>query len=78
MANWICHPEDQKDNYLVPVFRRRFELHQKVKKAVLRLSAHGLYEVQVNSAGVTENRFLPPSRRLSISSRSLKCNIDRE
>ncbi len=59
MTKWICHPEDRKDNYLVPVFRRRFELHQKVKKAVLRLSAHGLYEVQVNSAGVTENRFMP-------------------
>ena len=59
MTKWICHPEDRKDNDLVPVFRRRFELHQKVKKAVLRLSAHGLYEVQVNSAGVTENRFMP-------------------
>ncbi|MCI7742011.1 MAG: glycoside hydrolase family 78 protein [Clostridiales bacterium] len=59
MAKWICHPEDDKDNPLVPVFRRRFELHQKVKKAVLRLSAHGLYEANVNGASVTENRFLP-------------------
>ena len=59
MAKWICHPEDDKDNPLVPVFRRRFELHQKAKKAVLRLSAHGLYEANVNGASVTENRFLP-------------------
>lgn len=59
MTKWICHPEDDKDNHLVPVFRRRFELHQKVNKAILRLSAHGLYEAQVNGARVTENRFLP-------------------
>ena len=48
MTKWICHPEDHKDNHLVPVFRRRFELHQKVQKAVLRLSAHGVYDAQVN------------------------------
>ncbi len=59
MAKWICHPEDYKDNPLVPVFRRRFELHQKAKKAVLRLSAHGLDEANVNGASVTEIRFLP-------------------
>ena len=43
MTKWICHPEDHKDNPLVPVFRRRIKLRQKVKKAVLKLSAHGLY-----------------------------------
>ena len=59
MAKWICHPEDHKDNHLVPVFRRRFELHQKVQKAVLRLSAHGVYDAQVNGRSVTENRFMP-------------------
>ena len=59
MTKWICHPEDHKDNHLVPVFRRRFELRQKVKKAVLKLSAHGLYEVQVNGMHITENRFMP-------------------
>ena len=59
MAKWICHSEDHKDNPLVPVFRRRIKLRQKAKKAVLRLSAHGLYEAQVNGVSVTENRFLP-------------------
>lgn len=59
MAKWICHPEDHKDNHLVPVFRRRFELHQKVQKAVLRLSAHGVYDAQANGRSVTENRFMP-------------------
>ncbi len=59
MTKWICHPEDQKDNHLVPVFRRRFELHQQVKRAVLRLSSHGLYEAQINGADVTESRFMP-------------------
>ena len=46
MTKWICHPEDHKDNPLVPVFRRRIKLRQKVKKAVLKLSAHGLYEMR--------------------------------
>ena len=59
MTKWICHPEDHKENPLVPVFRRRIKLRQKAKKAVLRLSAHGLYEAQVNGVSVTENRFLP-------------------
>ena len=59
MAKWICHSEDHKDNFLVPVFRRKFELHQKVEKAVLRLSAHGLYEAELNGCRVTENKFMP-------------------
>ena len=59
MVQWICHPEDHKDNHLVPVFRLRFRLRQKVQKAVLRLSAHGVYEAQVNGRSVTENRFMP-------------------
>ncbi|MBR2671813.1 MAG: family 78 glycoside hydrolase catalytic domain [Oscillospiraceae bacterium] len=59
MAKWICHPADNKNNHLVPVFRRCFELHRKLNKAVLRLSAHGVYEAQVNGRSVTENRFLP-------------------
>ena len=59
MTKWICHPEDHKDNPLVPVFRRRIKLRQKVKKAVLKLSAHGLYEIQVNGVNTTENRFMP-------------------
>ena len=59
MTKWICHPEDHKENPLVPVFRRRIKLRQKAKKAVLRLSVHGLYEAQVNGVSVTENRFLP-------------------
>ncbi len=59
MAKWICHPEDHKGNHLVPVFRKKFELNHKLRKAVLKLSAHGLYEAQVNGMSVTENRFLP-------------------
>ena len=59
MAKWICHPEDHRGNHLVPVFRKKFELNHKVRKAVLMLSAHGLFEAQVNGMSVTENRFLP-------------------
>ena len=59
MTKWICHPEDHKDNHLVPVFRKKFEPRQKAKKAVLRLSAHGVYEAKINGKSVTDNRFMP-------------------
>lgn len=59
MTKWICHPDDNQDTRLVPVFRRTFELHSAVKKAVLRLSAHGIYEAQINGKNVTDNRFMP-------------------
>lgn len=59
MANWICHPEDNRNTRLVPVFRRHFEVHKDLEKATLRLTAHGIYEAELNGMGVTENRFLP-------------------
>ena len=59
MANWICHPEDNRNTRLVPVFRRRFEVHKTVAKATLRLTAHGIYEAELNGVPVTENKFMP-------------------
>lgn len=59
MTNWICHPEDNRNTRLVPVFRQHFEVHKAVENALLRLTAHGIYEAELNGMGVTENRFLP-------------------
>ena len=59
MAKWICHPGDNRLTKLVPVFRRHFEVHKAVENALLRLTAHGIYEAELNGMGVTENRFLP-------------------
>ena len=59
MAQWICHPEDQKDHHLVPVFRRKFEVRKPLASALLRLTAHGIYEAELNGRRVTENRFMP-------------------
>ena len=56
---WISHPGDGRDTRLVPVFRRVFTVQPGLEKAVLRLSAHGLYEAELNSAPVTENKFTP-------------------
>ena len=59
MANWICHPEDNRNTRLVPVFRRHFEVHKAVENALLRLTAHGIYEAELNGVRVTENKFMP-------------------
>ena len=58
-AKWICHPEDNRETRLVPVFRRTFEVMPRLKSATLRLTAHGLYEARVNSRPVTDDKFTP-------------------
>ncbi len=59
MAKWICHPEDNRNTRLVPVFRRRFEVCRTISSAWLRLTAHGIYEAELNGVPVTENKFMP-------------------
>ena len=59
MTNWICHPDDNRNTRLVPVFRRRFEVNKDWEKATLRLTAHGVYEAELNGVSVTENKFMP-------------------
>ena len=59
MTKWICHPGDNRNTRLVPVFRRHFEAHKVVEKALLRLTAHGIYEAELNGMSVTENKFMP-------------------
>ncbi|MGI6107759.1 MAG: family 78 glycoside hydrolase catalytic domain [Lachnospiraceae bacterium] len=58
-AIWIAHPEDGRENHLVPVFRRRFQVKDGLEKAVLRVSAHGVYETEINGRPVTQDRFTP-------------------
>ena len=59
MAKWICHPEDNRESRLVPVFRRKFSVGPKLKEAKLRISSHGLYEAELNGVAVTQNKFTP-------------------
>lgn len=59
MAKWICHPEDNRESRLVPVFRRKFSVESKLKEAKLRISSHGLYEAELNGVPVTQNKFTP-------------------
>ena len=58
-AKWICHPGDNREKRLVPVFRRGFEVKARISSAVLRLTAHGIYEAVINKTYVTENKFTP-------------------
>jgi len=56
---WICHPHDSDENRIVPVFRRQFSTKQGLQSAKLSLSAHGVYEAQLNGKAVTDNKFTP-------------------
>ena len=58
-AKWICHPQDGDENRLVPVFRKPFSVKPGLKEAKLSLSAHGLYEAQLNGQAVTDHKFTP-------------------
>lgn len=59
LAKWICHPDDSRETRLVPVFRRRFHAEPGLKNARLEITAHGLYEAEINGRAVTDNRFTP-------------------
>lgn len=58
-CRWICHPADNRETRLVPIFRRCFDGKPGLKRAVLRLSAHGIYAAELNGRPVTENKFTP-------------------
>ena len=58
-AKWICHPLDSAETHLVPVFRKIFEARKGIKSAKLFITAHSLYESEINGCAVTENKFNP-------------------
>lgn len=59
MGKWICHPNDDRETRLVPVFRRIFGIKSGLTSAKLRITAHGIYEAEINGKPVTENKFTP-------------------
>ncbi len=58
-AKWICHPQDGDNNRLVPVFRKSFFVRKGLRSASLSVSAHGLYEAELNGQAVTDHKFTP-------------------
>ncbi len=58
-VKWICHPNDGRETRLVPVFRRQFTVRAGLKKASLKITAHGLYEAEFNGKPVTKDKFTP-------------------
>ena len=58
-AKWICHPEDGDENRLVPVFRKSFEINKELLSARLSITAHGLYEAELNGMPLTGDKFTP-------------------
>ena len=58
-GKWICYSADHRETRLVPIFRCCFDGTSGLKRAVLRLSAQGIYEAELNGRSVTENRFMP-------------------
>ena len=59
IGKWICHPRDNRETRLAPVFRRLFTVKNGLESATLRLSAHGIYEAEINGKSVTVNKFTP-------------------
>ena len=58
-AKWICHPQDGDENRLVPVFQKKLNIKPGLLSATLALSAHGIYEAQLNGQAVTDHKFTP-------------------
>lgn len=58
-GKWICHRGDNRETRLVPVFRQFFDRKDELKSAKLFLTAHGIYEAEINGQSVTENKFTP-------------------
>lgn len=56
---WICHPQDGDENRLAPVFRKTFSVEPGLQRAMLTLSAHGVYEAELNGQAVTDYKFMP-------------------
>ena len=58
-TKWICHPLDGYDNHLIPVFHKCFLVKENLAMATLSLSAHGIYEAELNGKLVTNHKFMP-------------------
>ena len=56
---WIRHPNDNRETLLVPVFQKTFEIRSRLKKAVLSVTSHGVYEAEINGQPVTSEKFNP-------------------
>lgn len=58
-TKWICHPLDNRETRLIPVFQRTFAVRGGLKAARLSITAHGIYEAELNGRPVTDNKFAP-------------------
>jgi len=60
-ADWITPTweEDVKKSNPSPYLRKEFTLGKSVKKARLYISAHGLYQVEINGSRVGDQEFTP-------------------
>lgn len=58
-AVWICHPDDRKNNPLIPVFRKSFEVRHGLLSASMAVTSHGIYHTEINGREVTDHRFTP-------------------
>ena len=56
---WICHPNDNRKTLLVPVFYKTFNIKPALKKAILSVTSHGIYEAEINGQPVTLDKFNP-------------------
>ncbi|MBO6127904.1 MAG: family 78 glycoside hydrolase catalytic domain [Pseudobutyrivibrio sp.] len=58
-SKWIRHPLDNRNSRLIPVFRKKFIVQNKILKATLYITAHGVYEAKINGKNVSTDVFMP-------------------
>ena len=58
-AKWICHPQDGYENNLVPIFKKSFFVNEGLQEAKISITAHGIYEADINGKNITSDKFMP-------------------
>ncbi len=58
-AQWISPGFDEENDRPSPLFRKEFALSKKIKSATAYITAHGLYEAQINGQRVGKDYLTP-------------------
>jgi len=58
-AKWIGHKLDNGGSRLVPIFGKTFSVEKGLIKAVMHITAHGIYHTTINGKEVTDQKFTP-------------------
>ncbi len=58
-AKWISPVYEEEDTRPSPLLRKEFSVNKKIKSATAYITAHGLYEAQINGKKIGDKYFTP-------------------